>query len=250
MPLNNVHFKDIMPLNVVQDKGVKMLKTLITLMRGGVAKAAEDVADRNALLILDQQIRDGGAAFDRAKKALAVAIGQDRQEAARISATTSRIADLEQRVIAALAANDEDAAREGAETLAVLEGDRDAAQSARSLFAAEIMKLRRHVTQAQVRLGELDRGRRIARASEAVRDLRRGRVEDARPYEATLAEAETTLKRLRERQMEADAADQAFDELDGAATETVTERLAAKGYGNRLRPSPDAILERLRAAAA
>lgn len=227
-----------------------MFKTVITLFRGGIAKAEEDLADRNALLILDQQLRDAIAAFERAKKALAVAIAQDRQEASRLVATNAQITDLEQRVVAALAAGDEPSAREGAEAIAALEADRDAAQAAQSLFGAEILRLRRHVTQAQVRLAELDRGRRLARASEAVRDLRRGRVDEARPYEATLAEAETTLRRLRERQAEAEAADHALDELDGAATETVAETLAARGYGSRLKPSADSVLERLRATAA
>lgn len=227
-----------------------MFKTVITLFRGSVAKAGEDLVDRNALLILDQQIRDASSAFERAKKALAIAIAQDRQEASRLDATCSRIADLEQRVVAALAASDEPSAREGAEAIAALEADRDAAQAAQTLFAAEILRLRRHVTQAQARLAELDRGRRLARATEAVRDLRRGRVDEARPHEATLAEAEATLRRLRERQVEAEAADHALDELDGAATETAAEKLAAKGYGGRLKPSADSVLERLRGAAA
>jgi len=51
-----------------------MLKTLITLVRGRTFAIAEEVADQNALLILDQQMRDASGALDRAKKALAVAI--------------------------------------------------------------------------------------------------------------------------------------------------------------------------------
>lgn len=51
-----------------------MFKTFVTLFRGQVAAAGEEIADRNALIILDQQIRDASAAFERARRALAVAI--------------------------------------------------------------------------------------------------------------------------------------------------------------------------------
>ena len=50
-----------------------MFKTIVTLMRGAAAAAEETVADRSALLILDQQIRDAAAAIERSKRALAVA---------------------------------------------------------------------------------------------------------------------------------------------------------------------------------
>jgi phage shock protein A len=223
-----------------------MLKMFLTFVRGSAAIAEERFADRNALLILDQQMRDAAGAFERAKKALAVAIAQDRQESERLAASQTRIADLENRVAAALAAGDEALAREGAEAIAALEADRDAAAGAQALFAAEIVRLRRHVGQAQARIAELDRGRRLARASEAVRQMRQGRIETGPAYESTLAEAEETLKRLRERQVEAEAAETALDELDGAAAASVTEKLAAKGFGPRLRSTADDVLDRLR----
>lgn len=226
-----------------------MLKMFLTLVRGSAALAEERVADRNALLILDQQMRDAAGAFERAKRALAVAIAQDRQESERLAASNARIADLEARVAAALAADDEDLAREGAETIAALEADGEAARGAQALFAAEILRLRRHVGQAQARIAELERGRRLARASEAVRQMRQGRIEAGPAYQSTLADAEQTLKRLRERQVEAEAAELALDELDGAAAASVSEKLAVRGFGPRLRTSADDVLERLRARA-
>ncbi len=194
-----------------------MFKTVLTLFRGSVAAAGEELEDRSALLILDQQIRDAGAAVERSKRTLALAIAGDQQEGRRLDATNARIADLETRATAALDGGREDLAREAAQAIANLEADRDAAMTARTLFASEITRMKRQVANAEARITELDRGRRIARASEAVRALRRGGIEAARPYESTLPEAENTLKRLRERQMEAQAADEAFSELDAAS---------------------------------
>jgi phage shock protein A len=228
-----------------------MFKTLFLLIRGSAASAVEEIADRNALLILDQQMREAGAAIERAKRALALAIAQDGAEAKRLDAAIARIADLEVRVKAALEAGNEGIAREGAETIAALEADRDAAQAARTLFASEIARLRAIVTQAEQRLTTLDRGRRVARAAESVRTMRKTPIEEGRPHESTLSEAEATLQRLRERQAESMAADDALAQLDPATNPIgVAERMAAQGFGPRLKTTADDVLARLRASAA
>ena len=51
-----------------------MFKTVLTLFRGSVAAAGEELEGRIALLILDQQMRDAAAAVERAKRTLALAI--------------------------------------------------------------------------------------------------------------------------------------------------------------------------------
>src|SRR6516225_3278635 len=107
-------------------------------------------------------------------------------------------------------------ATEAAEAIAILEAERDASLTARALFAGEITKLKGHVLQQQMRFSHLERGRRIARAAEAVRVARRDRIEAAPIFAGTLAEAEATLTRLREHQVEADAAETALDTLDAA----------------------------------
>jgi phage shock protein A len=225
-----------------------MFKTVVTLFRGSVAAASEELEDRTALLILDQQMRDAAAAVERSKRTLALAIAQDQQEGRRLDATNARIADLETRATAALDGGREDLAREAAQAIANLEAERDAAVTARTLFAAEIARLKRHVANAEARISELDRGRRIARASEAMRALRRSGIEAARPYESTLPEAEQTLRRLRERQIEAQAADDALIELDAASGPLATaEKLAEQGFGPRLKTTADDVLARLKA---
>ena len=224
-----------------------MLKTILTLMRGAAATAEEEVLDRNALLILDQQIRDAAGAIERGKRALALAIAHDEAEGKRLDNTLTRIADLEERATAALAAGREDLATEAAEAIAVMEADRDAIREARATFALEIAGLRRSVTNATRRLAELERGRRIAQAAEAVRRLKTGSAPAGVPGGVALAEAEATLKRLRERQAEDAATDAALQSLDAeAAPAAIAERLETAGFGKRTRPTAALVLERLR----
>ena len=56
------------------------------------------------------------------------------------------------------------------------------------------------------------------------------------------------MKRLRERQMEAQAADEALTEIDAANGPIATaEKLAEQGFGPRLKPTADDVLARLKA---
>src|ERR1043165_5843535 len=98
-----------------------MLKTIVTLVRGAAFRAEEELSDRSALLILDQQIRDSAAGIERAKRALAIAIAQDEAEGKRLETTLARIADLEERAVAALSGGGDELAAEAAEAIAVME---------------------------------------------------------------------------------------------------------------------------------
>jgi len=224
-----------------------MIKSFWTLVRGTVYAAEQEAVDRSALLVLDQHIRDAAAGIERAKRALAVAIAQDEGEGKRLDSTLSRIADLEDRAAAALAAGRDDLATEAAEAIAMMEADRDAMREARAVFAKEIFRLRRDTAGATHRLNELERGRRIANAAEAVRRLRTGGIHPPDHGAIGLAEAEATLRRLRERQAEDAAADAAMETLDpGTTGNSIADRLEAEGFGRRTRPTAASVLERLR----
>jgi phage shock protein A len=228
-------------------KEIVMFKTVVTLLRGRAFEAEERLADRHALALLDQQMRDAALAVERAKKALAISIAQDRAEERKLEATRAQIAELEVRAVEALKAGREDLAERAADNIAALEGDAQAAERARGIFAREIGKLESHVRDQSARLAELERGRRVARAAQAVRIARRGRLEEAPCHQATLSEAEATLARLRERQTEACAAQEALDALDAEPkAASLNETLADAGFGPPVKPRAADVLARLK----
>lgn len=227
-----------------------MFKTVVTLLRGRAFEAEEKLADRHALSLLDQQMRDAALRVEHAKRALAIAIAQDRGEEQKLSVARKEIAELEDRAVEALKGGREDLAEKAAQSIAALEGDAGAAEKARVIFSAEITKLERHVRGQSARLAELERGRRIARAAQAVRVSRRGRLEEAPCYQATLSEAEATLARLREQQTEACLAEAALDALDAEPkAENLNETLADAGFGPPVKPRAADVLARLKEAA-
>jgi phage shock protein A len=224
-----------------------MFKTVITLWRGKQAEALEALADANALTLLDQQIRDASADLDRARRALGVARAQDERELVRMAATRVKIADLELRALAALDGGREDLAGDAAEAIAGLETDLAAASAARESFSRETAKLKAMTGDAERRLAELERGRRAARATEAVRRLRVRGDENLGGGASALRDAEATLRRLRERQLEDEAADNAMAAIEGAqGADLVAAKLESAGFGDASRPSARCVLERLK----
>ena len=97
------------------NRELQMFKTVLTLFRGSVAVAGEELEGRNALLILDQQMRDAAAPVERAKRTLALAIAGGISR--RADASTPPMPGLpisKLRATAALEGGREDLSREAA----------------------------------------------------------------------------------------------------------------------------------------
>lgn len=228
-----------------------MFKTIVTLMRGQAFEAEQRVKDQHALALLDQQMRDAAAIVERCRKAVAIAMAQERQEAKRLAEIEAQIADLETRAVAALQSGREDLATKAAESIAALEADAASTKRAQSLFAAEIAKLGAMTRKQAGRLAELERGRRVARAAQASRNARRGGIEPGFCCENTIADAEETLARLRERQCVAEAADEALATVTAEVeAENVAETLSREGFGPAKETRASDVLARLKAKAA
>ncbi|AZO09388.1 MULTISPECIES: PspA/IM30 family protein [unclassified Mesorhizobium] len=220
-----------------------MLKQFFALVRGRSHEAAEAVVDRNALVILRQQIRDCAEAIAAARRAVAIAIAQNDQEVQQHKKLVDRIEDLEKRTVAALEQEQNELACEAAETIALLEAERTASEDAQKNFGTEIERLKRIVRASEMRLRDLQRGQRIAAAADKTQRLR-----ETAPGStlSALQDAEETLSRLRARQKQIDAAAAAMAEMEQTGDPAaMSEKLAAAGCGAPLRNSADVVLERL-----
>jgi phage shock protein A len=221
-----------------------MFKQIVTLIRGRGYEASQDFVDRNALSILRQQIRDGAEAVTAARKAVAIAIAQNEQEATHLTRLVERIGDLEERAVAAIEKGEMGLAREAADTIALLETERHSSEAAQTSFAAEIERLKRVVRNSETRLRELQRGERVAAATERTQRLRH-----TVPGISTsgLRDAEETLARLRMRQHQLDAVDTAMTEMEknGDPAE-MSRKLAEAGCGAPITTTGNAVLERLK----
>lgn len=220
-----------------------MFKLLTTLLRGKVQEAEASFAERNALPLLSQQIRDAARGVETARRALAAAMAQARMEKESAGRLEARIAELEARTLAALEKGREDLAREAARSIAFLEGELESARRAETEFSTGIDKLTRSVREGEMRLAALQRGERLAVARERVQRLTHSAPADDL---ATLDDAEATLSRLRNRQQETELTAEALKELDRHDPETIARRLAEAGCGEPVCPTGEDVLKRLR----
>ncbi|MEM6495300.1 MAG: PspA/IM30 family protein [Pseudomonadota bacterium] len=220
-----------------------MYKQVWTLIRGTAYSATESFTDRHALLILQQQMRDSAQAVAVARKAVALAMAQNKQEEEQYDRLLQSIEDLEERAVSALEQGKTDLAREAAETIAQLEAERDASQQAQHQFSAEIQQLKTNVRDAESRLRDLQRGHRLADATDKAHRLRQ---QVPATGLASLSEAEATLERLRQRQREIDLTAEAMRELDvNDSPSRISEKLAEAGCGKPIKSSADDVLDRL-----
>ncbi|MBY3345534.1 PspA/IM30 family protein [Rhizobium laguerreae] len=221
-----------------------MFKLISILLRGRAHDAEQAFADRHAVPLLSQQIRDAAQSIQSARRSVAVAIAQNEQEKGQHATIVARIADLEIRASAALAKGNEGLAREAAEAIAYLEAERDASEKAQSQFTSAIDKLKGIVRASEARLQELQRGERLARATQEAQKLD---VVVAGPGLATLDDAEETLARLRLRQSQNELTAAALKDMEGAIRPAgIIEKLANAGFGAPLRSSADDVLARLK----
>ncbi|MBY3082825.1 PspA/IM30 family protein [Rhizobium laguerreae] len=221
-----------------------MFKLISILLRGRAHDAEQAFADRHAVPLLSQQIRNAAQSIQSARRSVAVAIAQNEQEKVQHGAIVARIADLEIRASAALTKGNEGLAREAAEAIAYLEAERDASEKAHSQFTLAIDKLKGMVRASEARLQELQRGERLARATQEAQKLD---VVVAGPGLATLDDAEETLARLRLRQSQNELTAAALKDMEGAIRPAgIIEKLANAGFGAPLRSSADDVLARLK----
>lgn len=221
-----------------------MLKTILTLSRSLSFSASDKVEERYALSVLSQQVRDGAGSVRAAQKAVALVKAQNEQERQRAQKVAAMITDLEGRAMQAIQHSEEVLAQEAAEAIAVLEDELAASEKAQANFANEIVRLTKTVRSAHARLRELQRGQRVVTARDQVRKVG---VQVAVAGGSSLADAESTLDRIANRQQEIDLTEAAFAELTVSDTPSdIVERLASAGCGNALTTSADSVLARLR----
>lgn len=221
-----------------------MFKQLLTLIRGQTADGSQAVLDANALSLLRQQMRDAAQGVDKSRKAVAVVMAYAEREKVSLKRFEAQISDLETRALDALEHNNEELASEAAGTIAQLEAERDTTTKVIKSYQTQIIRLKQCLTENETCLREMKRGQHLAEANDKAQ-----RLSGVMPsgYVNDLKDAETTLKRLQERQEHAEATANAMVELSADTNaESLTDRMAEAGYGAPLKPDATAVLDRLK----
>lgn len=145
--------------------------------------------------------------------------------------------------MSAIEQDKKDLAQEAAETIAVLEAECDATEQAQTQYSTEIERLKGIVRTAEMRLRELKRGQRIAKATDKTQRLRETMPGSGK---SSLKDAEETLNRLRVRQQQIDTTAEAISEMEETGDPAcIINKLAEAGCGTPQKTSAEDVLARL-----
>jgi hypothetical protein len=203
-------------------------------MRDIITQIAEWVGDllrggQATMPSLERSIAAAASAHAAARRALAVAIAEEKREILRCASMALQARDLEDRAVQAIRAGRDDLALAASETIALIHSEIEASEQASARFKAQ-----------RSRLLDLDRGRRLASVGHALNSVAPTSGLDR------FAEAEAALAKIN-----GDNADaRAVREEMAPAAERLTERMAKEGFGRPVTIHAADVMTRLRTMAA
>jgi phage shock protein A len=228
---------------------MSIFSKLITLFRGTAHDAGAAVVDKNAIRILDQEIRDADAALNRARDDLAALVARRRILEKELQGLSDQAGRYESSARAALAKGDENLAREVAQRIAELE--QEVAQKTPQLANMKTAEAQLHQTIAttQQRVENLRREIDVVKVNDSVQRAQAAVASRGAGASAALGSAADSLKRIKERQAIQEERFKAAAELEDKRTGAdLDAKLQAAGIlpGSA---SADDVLARLKAPA-
>lgn len=220
-----------------------MFRVVNTLFRGSAARAQRSMTDCYAVDLLEQNVRDAESGLDQAKTIMATLIVRERGETAALSALEARIADMETRARAALTAANSTLAGEAARAIADMENERSGRSSALADLRVQLTKTGAAMEKTQRRIVGLHHGMMQARAVDEARKAQRS-MQRPGGHDA-IKEAETLISRILGQADDGDTRE-VVEQIEARFDHTsIRDRLAASGFGESTRTTPEDVLARL-----
>lgn len=225
---------------------MSILNKILTLFRGTANEAGQAVVDKNAIRILDQELRDSTAELARSKNELTKVMAQRQLSANRGSALLAKRKEYEGYVQGAMGKGDESLAREVAVKLSEVERDLQAEASSVQQMDASIASLKGAIRDTETQLARLKQQINTVKATEAVQRAQSAVAARHSGANSKIGTALDSLERIKQRQEEQGARFEAARQLENETGEgDLQARLANAGLVND--PSNvDGILERFR----
>lgn len=220
-----------------------MFETLTTLFRARTAEAEEALAERNAVSLLAQHLRDARAELSRSRGAVAGMMAREAERGRAIDRLAAEAARREAEARTALEAGEEALAGDLADAALDLEDRRVAEADALKALADRIADARSRLDAAEARYRDLADQLRVAREAKLSRT-----PPGAAPTASALEKAVEAAERLQTRDDRLDDIEAAYRRLDGESPETSLDaRVKAAGLDREREARKAALMNRLKA---
>ncbi len=179
---------------------MSMLSKLSALFRGTAHEAGQAVVDKNALRILDQEIRDADNAQSKARDDLAGLVARRRSAENELQSLGDQIAKYESSARAALGRGNTDLAREVAQRIAELESEiTTRSPQVEDMKTAET-RLRQTIGATDQKIQTLKREIDIVKVNDSVQRAQSAVALQSQGAHSRIGSAADSLQRIKQRQ--------------------------------------------------
>lgn len=225
---------------------MSILQKILTLLRGGATEAGQAVVDKNAIRILDQEIRDAQNALLSSRDDLTKIMAQRNIAERKLADKQAKADEYEGYVKGALAKGDENLAREVALKLAPIEAEVATDRQMITSYDDSIRALQAAIRTAEGNLGRLKQQVDTVRVTESVQRAQSAIAARHSGTNSKMRNALDSLDRVKERQLEQAARLDAAHQLASSDGDTdLRLRLQQAGLVEGA-SSADSILDRFR----
>lgn len=219
---------------------------MMTALRGGVNEAGEAVVDRQALRILDQEVREASQALQASKNSLAEIMARQKVAEEKCLGLKKQIEEHEGYAIKALEKSDDALAHEVAQKIADLENQMTQETESADGFRTHAEKMRVIIKQTERNLKRLKQQVDTVKATENVQRAQSAVAERHSGSHSKMRTAMDSLDRIKEKQAlksaQMAAASELAEEMSDASLQTKLEEAGIAASGN----SAEDILQRLK----
>lgn len=217
---------------------------IFTLFRGAATEAGQAVVDKNAIRILEQEIRDASEALRKSREDLTKMMAQRKLAWDKLAPKQAKVAEYGGYIEQLLARGDEALAMEVAEKLAALESDMTQEAGLVQQYDANIETLKKSILKAESTIGRLRQQVDLVKATENVQRAQAAIAAQSSGANSSLRTAADSLERIKARQAETAARIDAAQQLDSDSD--LKSRLARAGVLEE-QSSAKAVLARFKA---
>lgn len=229
---------------------MSILQKILTLFRGAATEAGQAVVDKNAIRILDQEIRDAQNELLKSRDDLTKIMAQRNLADRKLEDKRKKAAEYEGYIRGALAKNDEALARDVANKLAPVESEIANDRQMIGGYDDSIRTLQGAIRQAEGNLARLKQQVDTVRVTESVQRAQSAIAARHSGTNSKMRTALDSLERVKERQLEQAARLDAAHQLASTDGDSELKSRLAKAGLLEDAGTADSILDRFRATEA
>ncbi|WP_266170916.1 PspA/IM30 family protein [Dyella subtropica] len=207
-----------------------IIEKLLTLVRGTATEAGQAIVDRNAITILEQEIRDADTALVQSRTDLSKIMAERKVASDKLDAKQAKLKEYNDYIQQLINKGDQTLALEVANKVAALENEIAGDQALIASMDANIAKLKDSIRQATSTVDHLRRQVDTVKATASVQRAQESIAARATGSNAQLRTAMDSLDRIQSQQQLKDAQIDAANQLAAAEGDgDLTQRLQAAG---------------------